>query len=481
MRPFENLLVAIAFIGSVLILTSAPVLDVHTHPAMAANFLVLLTALFVLHAAREGIRWQMIPAYLALGLLGTVVFLSAIGQSPIYQWLAGTGILCIAVSGVFRWVLPMFRFAQTTGPYKTGTSIHYLADTTRTEEDGRHREMMVQLWYPAQTSKRRFACYRRREETTHISSYQGLLKTRSRLDAPLALAEGPFPVLLFNPSWNGRRTQNTFLTQELASYGFVVAAIDHTYNSEPVAFPDGRVVMAHHVRAMEDVSTSTAEEVQRIGNAEVDRQVLDDRFVLDELTRWNLEKGSEWYQRLGTERAGALGHSLGGAVAVECWATDQRVIAAMNMDGWTFGAQAATGQRKEFPESEHTTSPLLFLYEENHNPFNDVEIAAASGKPQVEQQVDAWDAAHIQQLLEVYGGYRFKIHGANHVNFTDRAITSPLRKLAGGGSIDPRRAHRIVRDYAVQFFVQALRGQQSALLEGDDVSRYTEVVRLPHA
>jgi dienelactone hydrolase len=213
---------------------------------------------------------------------------------------------------------------------------------------------------------------------------------------------------------------------------------------------------------MEDVATTTSEEIQRIGNAEVDKQALDCRFVLDELARWNAQQGSQWQGRLDTDNAGAFGHSLGGAVAIECWATDPRIQAAMNLDGWTFGSQASSGRRKAFSVPAKP-APLLFVYEGNYNPFPEKEI---SGKSETEQQVDIWDATHVRQLLEHHGGFMFKLHGADHMNFTDRTISSPLRRLAGGGSIDPRVAHRILRDYAVQFFNQALRGLPSPLLEG---------------
>jgi hypothetical protein len=84
----------------------------------------------------------------------------------------------------------------------------------------------------------------------------------------------------------------------------------------------------------------------------------------------------------------------------------------------------------------------------------------------------------VSDLLQHHGGYWLKLQGADHMNFTDRTITSPLRRLAGGGSIDARHAHAILRDYAVNFFSHALLGKPSALLEGGD-SRYSEIESRP--
>jgi dienelactone hydrolase len=465
MRVYEVIFLSIvALLGLACVVLSIFGLELQLSHGWPTALVALASLVFMVYVVRQGPRWQMAPAYVAFVALTVAFSMSPFGMPNLLISLTAFALLAVAATLVLCYLLPMFRFAPLTGPHKVGTSIHHLTDTSRQDQSpSGHRELMIQLWYPAAPSRNKFAPYRRAAETTRTSSYQAVLRTRSRLDAPVA--DGIFPVLLFNPAWNGRRTQNTFLTEELASYGFVVAAIDHTYNSEPVAFPDGRVVWANHIREMEEVSSTTPAEIQRIGNAEVERQVLDCRFVLDSLALWHQQQGSRWYGHLDTGNAGALGHSLGGAVAVECWATDPHVQAAMNMDGWTFGTQASTGERQPIPTRQ---APLLFLYESNYSPFPE-----PAGKSETEHQVDLWDAAHVRQLLTRYGGYILKIDGANHMNFTDRAITSPLRKLAGGGPIDPRLAHRIIRDYAVNFFNQALRGQPSILLNSQ--SRYPEV------
>ena len=473
MRLYASLFMAVLTLGLVCVVFLIP--GVGQGAQVSVDLFALAALLLLLHAVIEGVHWQMAPAYLSLPLLAVAIFLEVSGRNTTAVSVAVLGVLCIVASGVILWALPMFRFEPLTGPYRVGTSILCLIDASREDQSpSGYRELMVQFWYPAAASRNPVAPYRRAAETTKISSYQSVLKTSSRLDAPLADSAAPFPVLLFNPAWNGRRTQNTFLVEELASHGFVVAAIDHTHNSEPIAFPDGRVVMAQHERAMEDVSNSTADEVKRIGNSEVARQVLDARFVLDTLTGWTQRQGSRWHQRLDTNRAGALGHSLGGAVSVECWATDPRVRCAMNMDGWTFGHQASTGRRGSLAEDSQTM-PLLFIYEGNYEPFPDAETAAQSGKSEVEKMVDAWDAEHVRELLQRHGGYWLKLQGSDHMNFTDRTISSPLRRLAGGGTIDPRLAHRILRDYAVNFFSQALLGRHSDLLQGND-RHYAEII-----
>ncbi len=50
-----------------------------------------------------------------------------------------------------------------------------------------------------------------------------------------------------------------------------------------------------------------------------------------------MDSKSFWYGRLNTERAGAFGHSFGGAASIQICTVDPRIQSALNMDGWTFG------------------------------------------------------------------------------------------------------------------------------------------------
>ena len=105
-----------------------------------------------------------------------------------------------------------------------------------------------------------------------------------------------------------------------------------------------------------------------------------------------------------------------------------------------------------------------------------LKTAAQSGKSEVEKMVDAWDAEHVRELLQRHGGYWLKLQGSDHMNFTDRTISSPLRRLAGGGTIDPRLAHRILRDYAVNFFSQALLGRPFRSAAEAMIRHYAEII-----
>jgi DNA-binding Xre family transcriptional regulator len=59
--------------------------------------------------------------------------------------------------------------------------------------------------------------------------------------APAADGEPNYPVLIFSHGRGGYRQHNTFQAEELASHGYIVAAIDHPYAASGVVFPDGRL------------------------------------------------------------------------------------------------------------------------------------------------------------------------------------------------------------------------------------------------
>jgi predicted dienelactone hydrolase len=205
----------------------------------------LLLFVVASHLVWEGAHWQMAPAYLAVLL--TVLLLLSPGLSKLWRiFFEVKSLLLTVLACGLSYVFPVFELPAPTGSFAIGTRIVSLVDASRTEDalpgDRHQRELIVQIWYPATPSHNARAPYRRRSETSLASSYQSVDWMHSRYEAPLANANAPFPILLYNPGWNGRRTQNTALIEELASHGHAIAAIDHPYNSGPVALADGRVI-----------------------------------------------------------------------------------------------------------------------------------------------------------------------------------------------------------------------------------------------
>ena len=64
------------------------------------------------------------------------------------------GMLVLIVAVAMPIVLPVFRFPHPSGPYEIGTLNYHWVDTSRAEifttDPNARRQLMVQIWYPAQ-------------------------------------------------------------------------------------------------------------------------------------------------------------------------------------------------------------------------------------------------------------------------------------------------------------------------------------------
>src|SRR5215213_11145711 len=63
-------------------------------------------------------------------------------------------------------------------------------------------------------------------------------------DAPVAADEPRYPLVLLSPGSGIMPAVYTALAEELASHGFIVVGVNHTYNASVTVFADGRVVPA---------------------------------------------------------------------------------------------------------------------------------------------------------------------------------------------------------------------------------------------
>ena len=415
-----------------------------------------------------GVYWQLIPLYLGVLLSLFALRRTAAQRRNWVQVLAATAVtgLLIVTAGC-TFVLPMFSLPQPTGPYATGTRVEHLVDPVRMEThvagSSRPREIMVQIWYPATPDHQPLASYRRRRETTLLSSYMAVLKTHSYTDAAVATSGAPFPVLLFNPAWAGHRTQNTYQVEDLASHGFIVVGVDHTYNSGPVAFPDGRVIGPTDTHDIAGFQNTTVAQQYAFGAREVDIEAGDDVLALNTLSAANLDPRSPWFHRVDANDAGAFGHSFGGAVAAEVCYQDPRVKAALNEDGWMFGEVATRGLDKPY-----------MVMNDDSPAITPAQLNSKDVQTRRESKLTDIDIANLNHTMGAFGGYELTILGTRHFNFTDRPLYSPLRRLTDSGPISPRRAHEIVEAYTLQFFAHRLQGKPAPLL-AENNSPYKEV------
>jgi hypothetical protein len=119
------------------------------------------------------------------------------------------------------------------------------------------------------------------------------------------------------------------------------------------------------------------------------------------------------------------------------------------MDGWFFGAIHARGPNQALLLMDTSTDPP------DLTPYLKVSVSAV---------LNTTDFADTEASLHRFGGYRLSVNGAEHEDFTDQPLVSPLRLLSHRGTVSAARMQSIVRTYVLAFFDQTLRGEDPGIL-----------------
>ncbi len=415
----------------------------------------------------------------------------------LFYVVAALAVLVAGLVAYLTWFQPPFYFPKPTGPYAVGVREYHWVDTTRKEiysDDPAHpnRELMVKIWYPAagQLPEKPTTPYAPlvvdwlSKNRTFFWLFSGLSRptfTYAQFDPPFVTGLTHCPVILFSPGGGGISTSNTAQCEELASYGFVVAGVSHSYESWVVHFPDGRVITSVPDKWL------PFKERRKRSDRDIEVRVADMRFVIDQLERLSSDTQAPLFQRFDTANVGAMGQSLGGATAIQLCRRDSRVKAGVDMDGSLLGVDA----------TELMNKPLMFLLAQRNadtmeHTFTDIDKRQFDiSLPEEEAMIKArypLPSAYFKQITTA-DSYAFVVKGTGHSDFTDFAINKqgspfrylyPLLKNSGPvvllGSINGFRATEIVNAYLVSFFNKYLKGQPSELLDGGERSKYPEVV-----
>ena len=314
-----------------------------------------------------------------------------------------------------------------TGPHSVGTRVVELVDAAREDPylaDGSKRRLLLRFWYPASVGNGcKSAPYSDAKVWSYFSELLGVrlpsVQTNSCLQA--RVLDGAYPVVIFSHGFTGTFTDYSFLFEDLASRGYIVASVDHTYEATAVAFPDGHMVKSvlgsHLDRNMRtDEQTLSAAETVRLG---------DIQFVLDELPRLNSDRRSPFAGHLDTASIAIAGHSLGGLTALQALQQDARIRAAVLLDGIVPDATI-----------EATDKPVLVL---------------DAGRTQ-------WSDDERRLWSRLQGPrYAVNLRNAEHVAPSDAVWLA--RGAIQTGSMSPEKTVAAVRAYVAAFLDANLQGR----------------------
>jgi predicted dienelactone hydrolase len=175
---------------------------------------------------------------------------------------------------------PQFELLEAPGPFGVGYT------TIVAEDPLRAVERTLDVWYPIPRGTSGAAGRYRFTDTLYLDSATAIADARP--------ATGPFPLVVYSHGSGGLRYIASFFTERLASYGFVVAAPDHTGNT-----------------TFELLANATADPEQ----IALDRP-LDVSFVIDEMQFRSTTASDLLFGTIDGGPVGVTGHSAGGFTAI---------------------------------------------------------------------------------------------------------------------------------------------------------------------
>ncbi|MFJ9588266.1 alpha/beta hydrolase family protein [Streptomyces acidicola] len=333
---------------------------------------------------------------------------------------------------------------RPTGPLAVGRDTLHLVDTDRPDpwvpEVGA-RELMVSLYYPARSGRGPTAPYMTTGEAraflegrdlAEVVPAETLSGTRTHARPGATPLRGKFPLVVLSPGFTVNRSTLTSLAEELAGRGYVVAAVDHAYESVGTTFPGNRLL-----------TCVACDKVPELGYGAVARgRARDVSFVLDRLT----DRSPAWRhaRMIDPARIGMAGHSIGGASAASAMMGDRRMRAGVNLDG-SF--------------------------------FDPVPAGGLGGRPFMVLGTGVEDTSWVRDWPNLDGWKRWlTVSGSGHFTFTDiPVLADQLGLLPPDEPLSGDRSQQITRRYVAAFFDLHLKGVGRPLLDGPS-PEYPEVV-----
>lgn len=379
---------------------------------------------------------------------------------------------------------------EPTGRYEIGRTTLHLVDADRPDpwRPDRARELMTTVTYPARDVDR---FPRGRWFSAPVAADLEAAATQPPFDlapgsvdlagasahahvgAPVARPSGRpgegWPVVVFSPGFNTPREQNTAQIEDLASRGYVVVSVDHTFEA-PVEFPGGRVVQPTPEISGPDPAVFAAA-LRRA----IDARVADTRFVLDELEE--LDRGLNpdaehrrlpvgLRRRLDLAQVGMLGYSYGGYTAAETMFHDPRIDAGINLDGGMEHGQGVLETSLYLPGQavqRGLDRPFLLFGQPGHNHLGPEPESTDLSWPDFwsNQRGPKLDISLLQAQHGSFSDLQILVAQA------DEALDLPAEAVEDLiGTIDPDRSIAAQRAYIAAFLDLHVRHRDTHLLDG---------------
>lgn len=354
----------------------------------------------------------------------TRLFVSQPGKKPYSPHAVigetGLSLLLILLALTPALLFPQVQMPPATGPYAVDRLAVSYIDAGRIEtydESGAGRRLNVEFWFPHAATER---C----------------------------------PLVVFSHGGLGVRTSNQSLYQELASHGYVVAALDHSYQAFFTRDDAGRITLLSGAYLKElQREDARSDKVQSLAYYQkwMGIRVGDLDFLLDTILQHVAEGSPGVYRLIDRERIGVMGHSLGGSAALGIARERRDIDAVAALESPFLHDIIGVSEDRFLLIDAPFPRPLLSIYSDS-----------------------AWE--HLAEwpqyvrnhaLLSEDSPTIVNMHlcGGGHFSLTDLALSSPLlvRGLEGElASANPAAYLRRLNSAVLEFFNRFLKHQSPA-------------------
>lgn len=435
----------------------------YLYSAFFVSFIVVVLSVFI-----GQVRWQVYPLYLAFFLLLILFWLQLITENQLRQPGRRIAIIFIAIfiglATVSLFSFPIYAMPEVSGEHLIGTQSYVIEDESRLEQYGsldyQNRRFKIQLWYPAASIEGYeqvawiedgLAVSRALSKDTGLPGFvldhTVYILSNAYKDAPIKTSLGTLPVVIISHGWRGFRNLHTDFAEELASRGYMVVAIDHSFGSVATVFNDDDIAYLYRDALP---NRETTPDFLDYANQLVNTYAGDIKTTIDYLERINdASSGSRYAETMNLNKIGLVGHSTGGGADVTVALEDTRVDAVFGLDPWVEPI-------REEDIDQGLDIPALFIrsqtWEEGDNNINLLQLMAQRSNP---------------PLL-------YQVNGTTHYDFTMIYMYSPLTRVIGfTGDLNGRYLNDILETMMLDFFDRHLKNDASDPL---DVSVWEEVV-----
>jgi pimeloyl-ACP methyl ester carboxylesterase len=481
MRPFEIILVCalLAFLMRLVIFPN--------HKNIWLSIL-LLSAFAVLQIVIEGIRWQMFPSYFLILLLLIPAFLEKKFIRKMFLFLACFTFIIAVFLPVF---FPVFSFDKPTGKYQIGTITYHFTDSLRNEiftsKVDDKREIMLQIWYPTNNhTNKNFAPYIENGNTvtdalaeffgypTFFFTHLKYVKSNAVPNAAISNDKAKYPVLIYLTGVNGSRHFSNFQIQELVSQGYIVAGIDNPGAVASVCFPDSRNIKGlpiENIKALINQSVENLPTIPALNNIEYEDGIIpffseDVSFAINCLEKINENDFQKILSHhIDITKIGVFGVSLGGIVAAEAAANDNRIKACLIMESPISKNVMKSGL--QIPTMIMTRDAATMR----------LERKKSGGWSEKDIQTHQYTMRNIYDRLPS-DGYFIQIPKIFHLDFIDTPLWFPFARYIGlTGQMKTKDAHQIINMLSVAFFDKELKRTSSEFLNHVN-EKYPDIIYL---